>query len=58
LHHQQDIERKHAGDREAWRRETQAAVRAAQEEMAVSTDQRLDATTQRTILDNEAMAGG
>lgn len=33
-------------------------MRAAREEMAALADQRLDATTQRTILDNESMAGG
>lgn len=53
----QDMERKHAGDRELWRRDTEQAVRAAREEMAALTDQRLEATTRQTIYDNEAMAG-
>lgn len=55
---QQDTERKHAEDRETWRREMAAAVRAAREEMAAATEQLLDATTRSTILDNEAMTGG
>ena len=53
----QELERKHASDRELWRRDTAEAVRQAREEMAAATDQRLDATTKQTILENEAMAG-
>lgn len=53
----QDLERKHASDRELWRRDTAEAVHAAREEMATLADQRLDATTKQTICDNEAMAG-
>lgn len=52
-----DLERKHASDRELWRRDTAEAVHAAREEMATLADQRLDATTKQTICDNEAMAG-
>lgn len=54
----QDLERKHASDRESWRKDTAEAVREAREEMAALTDQRLDATTKQTICTNEAMAGG
>jgi hypothetical protein len=53
----QDLDRKHAADRELWRRDTEQAVQAAREEMAALTDQRLEATTRQTIVDNEAMAG-
>lgn len=53
----QDLERQHAGEREQWRRDMQLAVQSAREEMVALTDQRLDATTQKAIIDNEAMAG-
>ncbi|KAI7843861.1 hypothetical protein COHA_002412 [Chlorella ohadii] len=58
-HHklQMDRERKHASDRELWRRETAEAVQQAREEMAALTDQRLDATTKQTLIENEEMAG-
>ncbi|KAL4457431.1 hypothetical protein ABPG75_012296 [Micractinium tetrahymenae] len=58
-HHKRhmDLERKHASDRELWRKDTAEAVRAAREEMAALADRRLDATTKQTICDNEAMAG-
>ncbi|KAI3436467.1 hypothetical protein D9Q98_005884 [Chlorella vulgaris] len=51
-----DLERQHAGEREQWRRDMQLAVQSAREEMVALTDQRLDATTQKAIIDNEAMA--
>lgn len=57
VHGVQDLERKHASDRELWRMDTAEAVHAAREEMAALADTRLDATTKQTIFDNEAMAG-
>lgn len=53
----QELERRHAAERDAWRRETAEAVDAAREEAAALADERLDATTKQTLLENEEMAG-
>eukprot|EP00887_Chlorella_sp_A99_P002796 scaffold6.g2796.t1 len=57
-HHKRQIdqERKHAQDRDLWRKDTEKAVLAAREEMAALTDERLDTTVKRAILDNENMS--
>lgn len=52
-----DLERKHAQDRELWKRDSAAAVKAAREEMMALTDNRLEITTKRAVLENEQMSG-
>ncbi|GAB4820888.1 hypothetical protein N2152v2_007934 [Parachlorella kessleri] len=52
-----ELERKHAQERELWKKEQSAAVKQAREEMMALTDNRLDITTKRTILENEQMSG-
>lgn len=50
------MERDHIQDRENWKRETAKKVKEAKAQMMQLTDNQLEITTKRTIMENEQMA--
>lgn len=50
------MERSHIQDREVWKRETAQKVKDAKAQMMQLTDNQLELTTKRTIMENEQMA--
>ncbi|MEW5319047.1 MAG: hypothetical protein WDW38_010223 [Sanguina aurantia] len=53
---QTDLDRQHMQDREKWKRELAAKIRETKLQMMKLTDNQLETTTKRTIVENEQMS--
>ncbi|KAF5838664.1 hypothetical protein DUNSADRAFT_2428 [Dunaliella salina] len=51
-----DVDRQHIQDREKWKRETAAKIKETKIKMMKLTDNQLEMTTKRTIMENEQMS--
>ncbi|KAL6749912.1 hypothetical protein V8C86DRAFT_2829192 [Haematococcus lacustris] len=51
-----DLDRSHIQDREKWKRETLARIKETKIQMMKLTDNQLEMTTKRTIMENEQMS--